>query len=512
MENALLPPWKLLLILSSISIMVMYVETMLLPAIPDIIREFDISYSVSSWIFASFIISALISTTIVSKLSDIYGRKLILLIVLTIYIMGIIGGSLSNNIFWMIVFRIIQGIGMSMFPLVFAIVQTQFPKDKIAVGQGTLASMFAFGGVLGLMVGGNITHSFGWHMTFLSILPFAVVVTLVIKFFVNIPHRLPVASKEDKPLLNSKTAFTHNQKRFTLFRMMPNFDIRGTFVLAVTVTSFILALTLVQSEGTGNSLPNMSVPFSLLGVSAVSLFVFIVVERKTPNPLISLKLVALKPILLTNVIILIWGISTFAIFQTIPVLVRTPMPSGIGGNALDVVYVTLPFSIMSLIFGPTSGLIISKIGSFKVILTGGVITTIGFVSILMFHSDAMQIAINLAVIGSGLSLLNVGQININTASTPVKFLGISFGVNTLFRFTGSAIGPAVAGMLMQTNQVSINTAATAATIGTAYGDNNAMTFPSAESFVDIFICMSVLVAVTIFLSIMVKKHFNDKID
>jgi|SRR5215213_1287585 len=138
----------------------MYVETMLLPAIPDIIREFDISYVVSSWVFASFIISALIYTTIVSKLSDIYGRKLILLIVLTIYIMGIVGGSLSNSIFWLIVFRIIQGIGMSMFPLVFAIVQTHFPKDKIAVGQGT-SSMFAFGGVLGLMVGGNMTHNLG---------------------------------------------------------------------------------------------------------------------------------------------------------------------------------------------------------------------------------------------------------------------------------------------------------------------------------------------------------------
>jgi MFS family permease len=166
-EDTPFSTWKLLLILSSISIIVMYVETMLLPAIPDIIREFDISYGVSSWVFASFIISALISTTIVSKLSDIYGRKLILLIVLTIYLMGIVGGSLSNSIFWLIVFRIIQGIGMSMFPLVFAIVQTQFPKDKIAVGQGTLASMFAFGGVLGLMVGGNITHNFGWHMTFL---------------------------------------------------------------------------------------------------------------------------------------------------------------------------------------------------------------------------------------------------------------------------------------------------------------------------------------------------------
>jgi MFS family permease len=451
MENTPFSTWKLLLILSSISIIVMYVETMLLPAIPDIIREFDISYGVSSWVFASFITSALISTTIVSKLSDIYGRKLILLIVLTIYIMGIVGGSLSNSIFWLIVFRIIQGIGMSMFPLVFAIVQTQFPKDKIAVGQGTLASMFAFGGVLGLMVGGNITHNFGWHMTFLSILPFAVILTVVIKFFVNIPQSLPVARKDNKPLLNNEKTLAHNQKRLGLFHLIPNFDVRGTFVLAVTVTSFILALTLVRLEGDDNGLSNLSIPPSLFGMSVVSLFVFMIVELKSLNPLISLKLMTLKPILLTNVIILIWGISTFTIFQTIPVLVRPPIPAGIGGNTLDVVYITLPFSIMSLIFGPTSGFIISKIGSFKVLLTGGVIATVGFVSILIFHFDATQIAISLAVIGSGLSLLNVGQININTASTPVKFLGISFGVNTLFRFIGSAIGPAVAGMLMQIN-------------------------------------------------------------
>ncbi len=132
---------------------------------------------------------------------------------------------------------------------------------------------------------------------------------------------------------------------------------------------------------------------------------------------------------MTNVIVLIWGISTFAIFQSIPVLVRTPLPIGIGGNALDVVYMTLPFSIMSLIFGPTSGFIISKIGSSKVILAGSVLTTVGFISILVLYYDALQIAVNLAIIGSSLSLLNVGQININTASTPFEDMGISFGIN-----------------------------------------------------------------------------------
>ncbi|MDP8907494.1 MAG: MFS transporter [Thermoproteota archaeon] len=146
------------------------------------------TYSAFSWVCTSFIISALISTTIVSKLSDIYGRKLILLIVLAIYKACIIGVALSDNVFMLIVFRIVQGIGMSVFPIVFAIVQTPFPKDKISIGQGTLASMFTFGGIPGLIVGGNIAHIFGWRMTFMSILSFAVIVTIIIKCFVNIKH------------------------------------------------------------------------------------------------------------------------------------------------------------------------------------------------------------------------------------------------------------------------------------------------------------------------------------
>ena len=356
--NATNSPWGLLLILSSISVMVMYVETMLLPAIPDIIKEFGLTYSISSWVFTSFIISALISTTIVSKLSDIYGRKLILLIVLAIYITGIIGGALSGNIFMLIVFRIVQGIGMSIFPIIFTIVQSQFPKDKISISQGTLASMFAFGGILGLIVGGNITHIFGWRMTFISILPFAVIVTCIIKYFVNVKHGAPIGNRGRNSLLTPMTNL-HRQKINVRSNFASDFDIKGTFVLSVAITSFILALTLAGAEINHSDSINAPVTqIFFLVTSIISLFVFIIVERKSPKPLIDLKLITLKPILLTNVIVLIWGIDTFAIFQSIPLLVRTPIPMGIGGNALDVAYMTLPFSIMSLMFGPTSGLII----------------------------------------------------------------------------------------------------------------------------------------------------------
>ena len=150
---------------------------------------------------------------------------------------------------------------------------------------------------------------------------------------------------------------------------------------------------------------------------------------------------------------------------------------------------------MSLIFGPPSGFIISKLGPFKVVLAGSVLTTVGFISILISHYDTLQIAANLAIIGSGLSLLNVGQININTASTPHKYMGISFGINTLFRFMGSALGPAFAGMFMQANQ----------TIADSSYGTNIVSFPSAMSFVNIFFCMSILSAVTIYLSVIVKR-------
>lgn len=78
-------PWRVLAILSRVAIVAVYAETMLLPAIPDLIVEFDISCSSSSWILSSFLIVGAISVQMVSKLSDIYGRKRMLLVVMVVY-------------------------------------------------------------------------------------------------------------------------------------------------------------------------------------------------------------------------------------------------------------------------------------------------------------------------------------------------------------------------------------------------------------------------------------------
>src|SRR5438445_13624000 len=148
--------WITLAILGCTLLVTFYGETMLLPAIRDIINDFHISYSTSSWILTAYLISGAVATPIAGKLSDIYGRKKMVLIIFIIYIIGISAGGLSSNISFLVIARVIQGIGISMFPIAFGIIRDQLPKDKLAVGVGVFSSMFAEGSVVGLAVGGSI--------------------------------------------------------------------------------------------------------------------------------------------------------------------------------------------------------------------------------------------------------------------------------------------------------------------------------------------------------------------
>ena len=135
--------------------MAMYAETMLVPAIPDLIKDFSISYSTSSWILTTYLIAGAIMTPISGKLSDIYGKKRVLLIIMIIYAAGVSAGGFTTNIYSMLLVRLVQGIGMSMFPIAFGIIRDQFPRSKIAIGQGIITSMFAAGAVIGLVAGGH---------------------------------------------------------------------------------------------------------------------------------------------------------------------------------------------------------------------------------------------------------------------------------------------------------------------------------------------------------------------
>jgi MFS family permease len=483
--------WITLAILGCTLLVTFYGETMLLPAIRDIIGDFHISYSTSSWILTAYLISGAVATPIAGKLSDIYGRKKMVLIIFIIYIIGISAGGLSNNITFLVIARVIQGIGISMFPIAFGIIRDQLPKDKLAVGVGVFSSMFAAGSVVGLAVGGTIIKNFGWHATFLSIVPVAIILWIVINKFIRDnkaeletsisleqPANAKYSSKQSKAAANSASSI----------------DLKGAIALAVTIASFLLALTYIGNSNKLDSSTQLTV-VSLALLSVVSLALFVIIERKASSPLIELSLMAHKVLLPANIIILIFGITMFMVYQTIPILVRSPEPLGFGGDAVSTAMVQLPFMIVILVFAPSSGFIVSKIGNLKPTVAGTIIMTIGFFSLFMFHSTEITVAINLAIVAAGISLIQVGAFNITMQYTPLKFSGVSLGMSVVLFLVGSSIGPAIAGIYMQTHQELVK--------GVTTGS-----FPSAISYNLILLTAALISALSITLVLILRRRIT----
>jgi MFS family permease len=465
--------WKTLAILSLIATMVMYAETMLIPAIPDLIKDFHISYGMSSWILTTYLIAGAIMTPITGKLSDIYGRKKVLLVIMAIYVLGVSLGGFVTNIYEMLLVRIIQGIGMSMFPIAFGIIRELFPRNKLAIGQGIISSMFATGAVIGLVSGGHLIQNFGWQATFYSIIPVSIALLVIIARFINV--------KEPHLLASGKIDDGENNSRNKI-------DVQGAITLTVSVSAFLMALTMVENGDDSNSFAMVG----LVTVGIVYLVLFAIIEKRSTSPLVSMKILANKTILPANIMIMIVGMSMFMVFQTIPVLVRSPSPLGFGEDPLMTSNVQLPFAIVLLIFGPTSGFIVSKLGSTKPIILGSIISAIGFVSLYTNHSTEFLVSANLAILSTGLSLTNVGAMNVIMLTTPRKDIGVSLGMSTLIRIIGASVGPAMAGMYMQTHKTTI-----AGIVGS---------FPTSESYNLIFFTAALISCASIGLAFALRRQ------
>jgi MFS family permease len=503
--------WITLAILGSTILITMYGETMLLPAIRDIISNFHISYSTSSWILTAYLISGAVSTPIAGKLSDIYGRKKMVIVILIIYIIGISAGGVSTNMAFLLTARVIQGIGISMFPIAFGIIRDQLPKEKLAVGIGIFSSMFAAGSVVGLAVGGSIIQSFGWHATFLSIVPVAIILWVIINRFIRDDNtRSEVVEREETSLqedANTKSGPHPTSVGADNDGGRKSLDVKGAITLAITIASFLLALTYVGNSSSSSGGSNVSafttqitvVLLALLSIGSLALFILI--ERRTSSPLIELSLIGDKILLPANVIILIFGMTMFMVYQTIPILVRSPHPFGFGGDAVASAMVQLPFMIVFLIFAPSSGFIVSKMGNLKPTAIGTVIMTIGFFSLFMFHSTESIVAINLAIVAVGISLIQVGAFNITMEYTPRQFSGVSLGMSVVLVLIGSSIGPAIAGIYMQTHQELAKEISNS-------GNSGVGSFPSPISYNLIFLTAALISATSIALVIILKRKMT----
>jgi MFS family permease len=356
--------WRIIVILSLIAIIIEYAETMLFPAIPDIIKDFKSSYSSSSWILSGYLISAAVMAPLVGKLSDMYGKKKVLGVIMTIFAASIAIAGFSSNMAILIAVRIVQGIGLSMFIIALSIMQSSVPKEKYALANGILASTYFSGSSIGLVLGGSIIHYFGWRTTFFSLIPIVIALLIIVIRSLHVKgielqerdcnvlvkngknkneKDIEVSNKKKKKNNNNNNNNNSSSKSNNHFIYSPNvrnaffksLDIRGAAMLAATITLFLTALTYMENDyGNKSAADDLILIIGLLGSAVISLIVFIVAEKKATSPLVDLKLIANKIIFPVLIMFLILGFTMFMVYQTIPILVRAPIPLGLGGSAI----------------------------------------------------------------------------------------------------------------------------------------------------------------------------------
>ncbi|HET8847158.1 MAG TPA: MFS transporter [Nitrososphaeraceae archaeon] len=479
--------WTTLAILSSIATISMYTETMLLPALPQLIDEFDLSYNTSSWILSAYLVAGAVMTPVSGKLSDIYGKKKIMIILILIYTIGLIISPLSSNFFMLLISRILQGIGISVFPVTFGLVREHFPREKLALSQGLISSMFAGGSVLGLAIGGTIVQYYSWRLTFFSIIPIAICLIFIIMRFIP---------TEKKVIGNSKIKNHESNERF---------DLRGSILLGVSIITFLLFITYLETDSLDenytllnfNKIPLTSLICLIFFIS--SFIAFLSFERKTKFPLISSRLFLDRRILASNIILLIVGMSMFTIFQTLPILAQSPYPVGFNNNPLQMSIVQLPFALVLLILGPLAGFMISRIGQTTPLLIGTIAMSLGFSLILLGRLNEFYISLYLVIISIGLSLTNVSSTNIVMVQSSFEQIGISLGISNLLRIIGSSIGPTIAGLFMQTHLLPID-----------LSKNQNQYFPTAAAYDLIFGTMLILSLFALSISFfLIKKQKSE---
>ena len=155
-------------------------QTIVGTALPVIVTDLN-GNDVYVWAFTAYLLTATVSGPIYGKLSDLYGRRPIFLIGVSIFLIGSLLCGLSQEMWQFILFRGVQGLGAgALFPVALAIIGDIFAPSERGKYQGFFGAVFGLSSVIGPAIGGIITDTIGWHWIFFVNLPLGAVVLVVI--------------------------------------------------------------------------------------------------------------------------------------------------------------------------------------------------------------------------------------------------------------------------------------------------------------------------------------------
>jgi len=411
-------------------------QTIIATALGKIVEDFN-SFDSLSWIVTSYLLTTTITVPIAGKLSDIFGRRNVLLVGVAIFVAGSLGGGMSGDIVQLVLWRAFQGIGAGIITAnAFTIVGDLFAARERGKWQGLIGAVFGLSSVIGPLLGGWLTDHQNilglvtdWRWTFFINVPIGIIAFALIAVFAP-PLRHEAKSKIDYAGAALLTVFL------------------GVLILAVDNTGTIFKGLL---DSTGLSLTGLRViMYSIVAAAGVA---FVMVERRVPEPILPLEFFKNANFVK---LITVAGLFGAAFMGSILYLTQfnqqvfgaTPTQSGL---------MLIPMVAGLMFTSILSGQIISRVGRYKIFMQiGFALATLMMLALTTLNpatSYAYEVVI-MVLMGMG---MGVAMPTLNLAiqnEFKQHQLGVATSSSQLFRSLGSTLGTAIFGALLTAGLIS----------------------------------------------------------
>jgi EmrB/QacA subfamily drug resistance transporter len=396
-------------------------QTVVGTALPRIVTDLS-GNGYYTWVVTSYLLTSTVTVPMYGKFSDIYGRKILLLVGIALFLAGSWLSGLSQTMAELIIFRGLQGLGAgALFPIALAIIGDIFTPRERGRYQGFFGAVFGLSFLIGPFVGGWITDNISWRWVFYVNMPIGLAALVVIAII--LPNFHPPVR-------------TH----------LRDLDILGIVVFTTAVVPILLGLTnkgLTDSHGNlyGWTDPRVG---GLLVLGAVLLAVFLFVESRARQPIVPLNQFRVPSISVTNAVVFMISLGMFSAVIFLPRYYQAVR----GISATESGYLMWPLLVGLMGTSIGAGILVSRIGRYKwLIVTAMVIFTVG--SFLMTHIEAgtsdWMLWIWMFVMGVGIGpSMSVSTVIIQNAVGPSD-IGVATSTMTFLRQMGGTIGLAIAG-------------------------------------------------------------------
>ena len=386
-------------------------QTVVGTALPRIITDLN-GNDLYTWVVTVYLLTSTISGPIYGKLSDLFGRRPIIIFAVALFLIGSVLSGLSQQMWQLIVARGIQGLGGgAVFPVALAVVADLYTPAERGKYLGFFGAVFGLSSLIGPFIGGVITDNIGWHWIFFVNVPIGLV-SLVILWRLLPAIRRPEAGR--------------------------HIDFIGAAVFTVAIALFLIGLTNKQS-GDWTTLPVGGLMAIGLALGAV----FVWVESRSANPIVPLSLFRMRTFTIS---VTAMFLAAFGFFATIVFLPRWFQVVA-GASATESGYNILPL-LAGLIFSSiASAQIVARTGRYKVLTVGSLaVLAFGLFLLTNLHADTPRPVLWAWMVVAGLGIgpsFAVFTLIVQNAVSPDR-IGVATSSLTFFQQIGGTVGLTIA--------------------------------------------------------------------